>query len=64
MELKTNVIYKQKVDSQLGYELWKFTGKTMDGPDGVRYCMENQYYNGGYQWFNDKDLSELTQQND
>lgn len=64
MELKTDVIYKQTVDSQVGYELWKFTGQTMDGPYGKLYCMESQRYNGGYQWFDDEELNDFTQQND
>ena len=63
MNLKTNVIYKQTTDSQVGYELWRFTGETMDGPSGVLYCMESQRYNGGYQWFDDEDLKCFTQQN-
>ena len=63
MELKTDVIYKQTVDSQVGYELWKFTGQTMDGPYGKLYCMESQRHNGGYQWFDNEDLKYFTQQN-
>jgi len=63
MELKIDVIYKQMVDSQVGYELWKFTGMTMDGPCGKLYCMENQRFNGGYQWFDDEELNDFTQQN-
>ena len=63
MELKTDVIYKQTVDSQVGYEFWKFTGDIMDGPNGKLYCMESQRYNGGYQWFDNEDLKYFTQQN-
>ncbi|MCI9406835.1 MAG: hypothetical protein HFK06_00580 [Clostridia bacterium] len=49
-------IYREKVNSQQGYEDLEFTGKTMKSASGVLYAMQNDR---GVEWYSTSDLKGL-----
>ena len=58
--MKKGIIYREKVDSQQGYEDWEFTGTTHQSPSGVIYAMRND---SGVQWFSAKEIKNMKCQN-
>ena len=60
-ELVTGGIYRQKVDSSIGYEDWTYTGltKETDLPCGTIYAFQDDI--GGTQWFDEADICEFEQ---
>ncbi len=51
--------YREKVNSQRGYEDWEFTGKTMESTNGKLYAFSNDR---GVEWFDTKDIKGLIKQ--
>lgn len=57
--MKTNTlekgkIYREKVDSELGYEDWEYTGRVIkDSMGNTLYAFQNDR---GVYWFDDKDI--------
>lgn len=59
MEFIKGKIYRQKVDSQQGYEDWEYTGITKEAPNGeLWYMFKNDL---GYYHFDNKDLADFTE---
>lgn len=56
-DLKEGKTYREKVNSEKGYEDWEFTGKIVSGPNGKLYAFENDR---GVQYFNSEDLKHFT----
>lgn len=52
-KLTIGKVYREKVNSEQGYEDWAYTGKIMDGPNGKLYVFENDR---GEYLFDEKDL--------
>lgn len=48
--------YRQKVDSQQGYEDWEYTGETIESPSGKLYAFENDL---GVYYFNEKEIRRM-----
>lgn len=46
-------VYREKVNSEQGYEDWEYTGNVTSGPNGKLYAFENDR---GTQWFDEEDL--------
>jgi hypothetical protein len=49
-------IYRQKVDSEQGYEDWEYTGITKETPNGLWYAFKNDL---GVYYFDENDLKEF-----
>lgn len=59
LELIKGKMYRQKVDSQQGYEDWEYTGITMEVPNGELWYM---FYNDlGCYYFDKKDLEDFVE---
>lgn len=46
-------VYRQPVDSKIGYEDWEYTGNTVDMPFGTIYAFKNDL---GTYWFDEHDI--------
>ena len=57
-DLKEGKTYREKVNSEKGYEDWEFTGKIVNGPNGKLYAFENDR---GVQYFDSEDLKHFTE---
>jgi hypothetical protein len=49
-------MYRQKVDSEQGYEDWEYTGITKEAPNGLWYAFKNDL---GVYYFDENDLKEF-----
>lgn len=49
-------IYRQKVDSEQGYEDWEYTGITKETPNGLWHAFKNDL---GVYYFDENDLKEF-----
>jgi hypothetical protein len=59
MELVKGKMYRQKVDSQQGYEDWEYSGITKETPNNeLWYIFKNDL---GYYHFDKKDLADFTE---
>ena len=56
IELKVGALYRQKVDSNQGYEDWEYTGETKSTPLGIWYAFKNDL---GVYWFDYQDLKDF-----
>ena len=56
MKLTKEKIYRQKVNSEQGYEYWEYTGHTIISPDGLLYAFENDL---GVYYFDEKEIKEF-----
>lgn len=54
-------MYRQKVDSEQGYEDWEYTGITKETPSGALwYAFENDL---GVYYFDENDLKKFKEEN-
>lgn len=59
MVLVKDKIYRQKVDSQQGYEDWEYVGEVKETSSGeLWYVFKNDL---GYYHFDEKDLKDFTE---
>ncbi len=60
MTLTKGKMYRQKVDSEQGYEDWEYTGITKEAPNGLWYAFKNDL---GVYHFDENDLKEFKEAN-